>query len=357
MTEAQDRRRAVFGVGIGASALAENARDPALQRAIQEDLLEDLTVHGRLVFSSEAELGDFVAAVRALPSSLAKAWEAVLSSRRVMVSVREPETTPSLDEFIDPMRLESRTAPEIELVLLETEQAELLGVGDADFSARSPGGLVEIGRLSTASRTATVLAARTALREPMREGTSRELEWQQRLEPLVEASSLVVIYDKYVGMQTARRYLYDYNSGDGLTWLVTRIGNHPGKRLRIITATSQPDRRGRAYDEQVLAASFQLLHEATGRRVNLDPVFVADRETDPRGRVLHKFGHDRHVRFGERAALALGMGIQTFANANFPETITVARLPIADAKSREERAIRTAHRAPRGGWMSWRPSE
>lgn len=356
MTE-QGARRAVFGVGIGASALAENATDPALQRAIQEDLLEDLSVHGRLVFSSEAELASFVAAVKALPSSLAKAWEAVLSSRRVSVSVREPETTPALDQLLDPTRLEQRTAPEVELVLLETDQAELLGVGDADFSARSPSGLVEIGRLSTASRTATVLAARTALREPMREGSSRELEWEQRLQPLVDASNTVVIYDKYVGMQTARRYVYDYNSGDGLTWLLTRIGTQPGKRVRVITATSKPDRRGRTFDERVLAVAFQLVHEATGRRVNLDPVFVADRETDPRGRVLHKFGHDRHIRFGERAALALGMGIQTFATANFPETITVARLPITDAKDREERAIRTAHRPPRGGWMNWRPVE
>ena len=79
--------RSVFGVSIAATALADRAGEPALQRAIHEDLLEDLAVHGHLVFASQEDLESFVEAVRALPTSLAKAWESVLSSRRVRVEV------------------------------------------------------------------------------------------------------------------------------------------------------------------------------------------------------------------------------------------------------------------------------
>ena len=56
-------RRTVFGVGISTSALGDRSEDPALRRAIHEELLEDLAVHGRLVFTSQAHLDLFVEAV------------------------------------------------------------------------------------------------------------------------------------------------------------------------------------------------------------------------------------------------------------------------------------------------------
>ncbi len=43
--------------------------------------------------------------------------------------------------------------------------------------------------------------------------------------------------------------------------------------------------------------------------------------------------------------------MQAFANATFRETVTVARLPIADAKAREERSVKAAVRPPPGGWL------
>ena len=61
----------------------------------------------------------------------------------------------------------------------------------------------------------------------------------------------------------------------------------------------------------------------------------------------------RHIRFGDRAVLALGMGVQSFSEPKFPETITVARLPVADAKGREERAMKAALRPPPEGWLGW----
>ncbi|MCH9815931.1 MAG: hypothetical protein K0U64_05680 [Actinomycetia bacterium] len=345
--------RAVFGIGIGASALSENAADPALQRVIHEELLEDLAVHGRLVFTSEADLAGFLAAVRNLPTTLSKAWEALLSSKRVSVSIADPESNPGLGQVLEPDVLEERMAPDLQLVLLETDQARLLGVRAEDFSARTPGGLVEIGRLATATRTATVLAARSVLDAPLREGGNRETEWEQRLEPLVRAGKPVVIYDKYVGLQTARRYVHERDAGDGLTWLLGRIAMQPGRRVRIITATSRPDRFGNQYDEDVMSLAFGRLKNALGREIGIDVVLVPERGRDAAGRTSERFGHDRHLRFGDRAAIALGMGIQSFAKTHFTETITVARLPIRDAKSREERATRSAIRPPPRGWLGW----
>ncbi len=350
----QVRGHSVFGVGIGESALSDQSQDPALHRALHEELLEELAVHGQLMFTSEDELARFVTAVRALPPTLAKAWETVLSSKRVTVTVVDPESLPGLSQMLDPTDLERRLAPAVQLVLLEADQAELMGVARDEFSARTPGGLVEIGKLTTATRTATILSAHQVMEAPMREDDNREDEWADRLGPLVAAASPVVIYDKYVGMQVARRYIYDYEHGDGLTWLLGRISMTPGRRVRIITAVPyvKPGRPAREpIDEKVLAAAFLLLKNHIGREVGLDLILVPERQRNQT--TVERFGHDRHIRFGDRAVLALGMGVQTFEHPRFRETITVARLPVSDAKDREERAIRAAVRPPREGWLGW----
>ena len=349
--EAPPTRKAVVGVGIATSALQDSAGDPALRRAVHEELIEALSVHGTLVFASQAHLDLFVAAVRTLPTSLAKAWETVLSSKRVKVKIRDPQSIEVLSEVLEPADLDAQLAPDVQLVLLDPDHAELLGVPDDEFSSRTPGGLVEIGRITTAGRTATLLAARTLLDAPLREGVNREQEWQERFGPLCAAASPIVIYDKFVGQQVMRRYVYDAQSGDGLTWFLTRVGMTPGRRVRVITAVTDERDRGRRFDEETAAVAFtRLMQPMRDRKLRLDLVLVPDRVRGAGGRTV-RFGHDRHIRFGSRAALALGAGLQVFATGTFRETTTVARLPIRDAKAREEQAIKGALRPPEGGWL------
>lgn len=345
-------RRTVFGVGIAATALLDRSDDPALRRAIHEELLEELAVHGRLVFTGPAHLDRFVAAVASLPSSLAKAWEVVLSSRKVRIEFADPPMPEALGDLLDTEYIDAELSDDLELVLLETDQAELLGVGEDEFSATTPSGRVEIGRITTATRTAVLRAARQVLEAPLREGVNREVEWEQRFGPLCEDSKPLVIYDKFVGQQTVRRYLYGQGSSDGLTWFLARFAMVPGRRVRVITAVLDQGERGQRFDEEALVAGFHRLLASLGDRdLRLDLVLVPERVRSGSGRGVERFGHDRHVRFGERAALALGAGMQSFAAATFRETVTVARLPIADARAREERAIRSALRPPDGGWL------
>jgi hypothetical protein len=345
-------RRAVFGVGISAAALADQRDDPALRRAIHEELLEDLSVHGRLVFTSRDHLDRFLAEVAKLPTSLAKAWEVVLSSRKVQVGFAQPPLEGVLGDILDPGLIDAELSDDLELVLVETDQAELLGVADDEFSALTPSGLVEIGRITTATRTVVLRAAREALDAPLREGVNREDEWVARFGPLCADSKPVVIYDKFVGQQTARRYLYNQGSGDGLTWFLARVGMTPGRRVRVITAITDVAERGQRFDEEAMVAAFHRLMASMGDRdLRLDLVLVPEKVRGERGRGVERFGHDRHLRFGERAALALGAGMQSFAQATFRETVTVARLPLADARAREERAVRSALRPPAGGWL------
>jgi hypothetical protein len=345
--------RAVIGVGIATTALSDSVADPALRRAVHEELIEDLHLHGTLVFTSTAHLEMFVAAVAQLPTSLAKAWESVLSSKRVVVQVRDPQLPHALSDLLDPAQLDTTLAPDVALVLLEADQAELLGVPDDEFSARSPGGLVEIGRITTAGRTTALLAARQILDAPLRQGVNRETEWNERFGPLCAAGSPVVVYDKFAGQQVVRRYVYDLPGSDGLTWFLTRLSMTPGRRARIITAITDDTDRGRRFDEGTTALAFRRLMEPFAhRRLRLDLVLVPDRVRGPRATPPVRFGHDRHIRFGMRTALALGTGMQAFSSGTFPETITVARLPLADAKAREEQAERAALRPPQGGWLA-----
>ncbi len=342
----------MFGVSISGAALQERADDPALRRALHEELLEDLSVHGHLVFTCAEDLEVFVQAVREMPTSLAKSWEAILSSRRVSVEVADPSLRPGLGELLDSAVLETRLAPTVSLVLVEADQAELLGVPIDEFSAQTPGGLIEIGRIATAGRTSTVLAARQVLEAPLREGGNREVEWEQRFGPLVQSSTPIVIYDKYAGQQVARRYVHQTQNGDGLSWFLSRVGMHPGRKVRVITAvTDVRAKNGDRFDEEVMSLAFGRLLQALVRQVSLDLVLVPERVRG-HGKV-ERFGHDRHIRFGDRAVLALGTGLQAFATTHFPETITVAGLPVADARVREERATKAAIRPPAGGWLGW----
>lgn len=345
-------RRAVVGVGIAASALAERSDDPALRRALHEELIEDLAVHGRLVFTSQAHLDRFLAAVAALPTSLAKAWEVVLTSRKVRIDFARPPMDQVLGDILDVDYIDAELSDDLELVLLEADQAALLGVGSDQFSATTPSGRVEIGRIVTATRTAVLLAARRVLDSPLREGVNREVEWQQRFGPLCEDSKPIVVYDRYVGQQTARRYLYGQGGSDGLTWFLARVGMQPGRRVRIITAVTDQAERGQRLDEEAVAVAFRRLRDSLGQRdLRLDLVLVPERSRAGEGKRVERFGHDRHIRFGERAALALGAGIQSFAATTFRETVTVARLPVVDAKAREERAVRSAVHPPEAGWL------
>lgn len=343
-------RKSVIGVGIASSALQDSAGDPALRRAVHEELIEALSVHGTLVFTSQAHLDLFVAALKTLPVSLAKAWETVLSSKRVRVQIRDPESIEALSEVLEPADFDTKLAPDVQLVLLDPDHAELLGVPDDEFSAQTPGGLVEIGRITTAGRTTALLAARTVLGAPLREGVNREQEWQERFGPLADAASPIVIYDKFVGQQVMRRYVYDAQSGDGLTWFLQRVAMAPGRRVRVITSVTDERDRGRSFDEDAAALAFtRMMQPLRQRKLRLDLVLVPDRVRGPGPRF--RFGHDRHIRFGNRAALALGAGMQVFATGTFRETTTVARLPIRDAKAREEQAIKGALRPPDGGWL------
>ncbi|MDH4016593.1 MAG: hypothetical protein OEV20_04575 [Actinomycetota bacterium] len=345
-------RRTVVRVGISTTALGDSSGDPALRRAIHEELLEDLAVHGRLVFTSQTHLDLFIEAVKSLPTSLAKAWEVVLSSRRVEVGVARPPLSEVLGDILDPAWIDTELADDLELVLVEADQAELLGVADDEFSATTPSGMVEIGRIMTAGRTSVLMAARQVLNAPLRAGVNREVEWTERFGPLVESSKPLVIYDKFVGQQTVRRYLHGQGTGDGLTWFLARVGMKPGRRVRIITAISDTSDRGQRFDEEAMVAGFHRLMDSMGDRdLRLELVLVPEKVRGARGQGVERFGHDRHLRFGERAALALGAGMQTFANATFRETVTVARLPIADAKAREERSRRAALRPPPMGWL------
>lgn len=351
MTEPQ-RGRSVVAVSIGASALGDRAGEPALRRAIHEELLEELMIHGELVFCSQEDLDLFVDAVRSLPSSLAKAWETVLSSRRVSVGVADPSVEPGLGQMLEPEKVDERLGRVVQLVLVEAAQAELLGVPEDAFSAPTPSGSVEIGRIATAGRTVSLRRAREILDAPLRAGENREVEWETRFEPLVAAGQPVVIYDRYAGQQVARRYIYERGSGDGVSWFLGKVAMKADRRVRIITAVSDRPEGREIYDERIIAMAFRRMKEALGRPLRLEIVLVPDYARDQRGGKPHRFGHDRHIRFGTRTALALGTGMQAFADARFRETITVARLTVEDAKDREESMIKRALRPPRGGWLA-----
>jgi hypothetical protein len=335
----------VVGVGIDPLSMTDTFGDEALRRVVHEELLDELAVHGTLVFSSAAELTEFRTALAHLPESLAKRWEVMLSGRRLIVDMLEPDAAPSIAQALDAGELEQAVSGPVRLVLLERDHAALLGVPSGDFAAMAPAGRLELGRLGTATRTAALQRASQLLTAPLREGDDREQLWRERFGPLCDVSKTVVVYDKYAGVQAARRYVHDERHADGLSWFTSRVALKPGKRIRLITAVVTDERR--VLDERTVAPGLQALRDRLADRdVRLDVVLVPER-----GQGGDRFGHDRHIRFDERVALSLGPGLQAFAWPKVKETIVVAQLPIADAKAREAAAERAQLRPPSDGWV------
>ena len=336
----------VVGVGIDPSAIGEPIAvlDPALARSVHEELLEALMIHGRVVFTSKQDRDGFVSQISGLPSNVGKLWEALISSGRIKLEVLDPPVEPGLAQTLDVQEIAEHLGRRVDLVLLEREHAELLGVPPDAFSMDAPGGSPELGRLSTATRTKALRRARELVDAPIREGDNREDIWRYRLEPFVAVSKSVVIYDRYAGVHAARRFVYKLRSRDGLTWLMGKIAQHPGRRVRLITAVMEED-AGRRMDAEVIADGLQELRWSLGEAdVMLDVILIPDG--------AKRFGHDRHIRFGERVALALGPGLQTFSTQHAEETVTVARLPIADARDRERGTERNQLRPPPEGWIT-----
>ncbi len=340
----------VVGVGLDPAAIAEPiaAGDPALTRSVHEDLLESLAIHGRLVFTSENDRQSFVEKIPQLPSSVSKLWEALLSSGRIKFEVLDPPVDPGIAQSLEAQEIADHLAGRVDLVLLEREHAELLGVPPDEFSIQAPGGEPELGRLSTATHTGSLSRARQLVDAPIREGDNREEIWDSRLAPFVDVSKAIVVYDRYAGVHAARRYVYDLRSRDGMTWFLGRVGMFPGRRVRLVTAVMDDD-GGRPMDASVIADGLQRLRWAMGERdVQLDVVLIPDG--------AQRFGHDRHIRFGDRVALSLGPGLQTFSRPVADETVVVARLPITDAKERERGTERHQLRPPTEGWITNRRS-
>lgn len=338
----------IVGVGIDPAALADEfGGDKALRRVTHEELLDDLMVHGTLVFSSKAEAAAFADRVKALPPILSKRWETLLSDRRLMVDSVEPDANPSVEDALDAAALEDAIAGPIRLVLLERDHAALLGVPEDAYAAMAPGGRLEMGRLATGVRTHALRSASELLDAPIRQGENREEVWKARFDPLVAVSRTITVYDKYAGMQAARRYVLDRSHADGLSYFLRRVAMRPGKRVRLITATTNDTRRG-ILDERTIVPALQLLCDSLADHdTRLHVTLVPER-----GDSGDRFGHDRHVRFDERLSLALGPGLQTFAGSRVKETITVANLPVPDAKIRESAAERAQIRPPQGGWLT-----
>ncbi len=336
----------VVGIGLDPAAISEPIApgDPALTRSVHEDLLESLVIHGRMVFTSEQDRDAFVAPLPQLPTSVSKLWEALLSSGRIKFEVLDPPVDPGIAQSLEAQDIADHLAGRVDLVLLEREHAELLGVPPDEFSVPAPGGRPELGRLSTATHTESLLRARKLVDAPIRAGDNREEIWESRLAPFVDVAKSIAVYDRYAGIHAARRYVYGLNSRDGLTWFLGRVGMYPGRRVRLITAVVGED-GGRRMDASVIADGLQQLRWAMGERdVTLDVVLIPDGAA--------RFGHDRHVRFGDRVALAFGPGLQVFSKPIVDETIVVARLPITDAKERERGSERHQLRPPPEVWIT-----
>ena len=80
------------------------AIDPALARSVHEELLEALTIHGRVVFTSVEDRNGFVDQIAGLPSNVGKLWEALISSGRIKLEVLDPPVNPGLAQSLDVRR-------------------------------------------------------------------------------------------------------------------------------------------------------------------------------------------------------------------------------------------------------------
>lgn len=304
-------------VGLCASAIEEISEKagPQYAKIVHAAVAEFFAAHGQLVMSNKSEIQDVVrlaTASSSLEPGARQAWSLVIQElyKQGRIRVPDPGARHSLAEISTTGQLsETWTAADMPVLAMVPEvlirnlfpstlgtvtdpSTGILLASSADFLDSEPiRGLKE-------------LLAESRL--PL--GATRKEYWERVLNPLVQTSKQVTIFDRYLFSELLRRSQTSSSPNEpdeALVWIMRMLDKYgnDGIVVRLFGATAS---NGQHPDSVEHAAR---LLRAAWVRSTPGAIAQVDLVAGPWKQRGKKMAHDRHLRFGGTRAISLPAGL------------------------------------------------
>ncbi|PSK64985.1 hypothetical protein B0E53_03061 [Micromonospora sp. MH33] len=334
-------------IAIAANALDTSGLSNPVANLVHRAAAEGVAVHGRLVFGSNQEASELVAAIRqgaALPQDARNRWIEVLTHLRKTnrITVRKPDA-PALASIraLDDLRLHWWAATDVAVVAAE--------VGEVLGAAADAGHRPEVATAATLDDCRVIRRIRSLAEDATAAyGSDRERFWSDVLEPLATGARQVTIVDRYLFKSLwdldAGKYWTRRWRGEHLSWLLQRIDSvaDSGAEVRLVGAWNPGEYPAMTATSTADALKAVWAPTGAGRLAKVTVTLASP------ARVVD-FPHDRHIRFSTGAALMLGAGFDRLRESAIRDQDGLnwqyrwSPRAIREVEAREQRALALPH--------------
>lgn len=279
--------------------------------------------HGVLVIlgGSDGE-AKFRRAVEDLPQQARVLWKHALERFRDRVVFSDAITVEDLHKDEDVLKI----ADTVGLVGASDERCDLLGVAAEAIGGSFAGGRVEVARILCLEQAETVQRARCLAEQDIACGEDPGELWESRFQPLVPYARLMVIVDRYAGLDVVRQAP---GKQSGLEFVLRRVWQAP-IHIRAYMAEPRPAAGDPApvtldaFREAIDQLLGRLQQELGARSRELTIVRCADRD-------FRDLAHDRYVRLSSWL-FHLDVGLEPFAHGGSRRVRSPFRMCLCQAE-------------------------
>lgn len=275
---------------------------------LENTLLEHLKSHSRILFGSGAEVQAFLAWLKTstqISPTTKQKWQSLLAELQKLGRVGLIDPNTNLEEVHSKSEVKSLVGNSADVVVVGGPKArEILGEDlDVQLDEEPP----VITTLFSADQTPQFKSFLELEKVGVHAfGESRELFWQQVLQPLLLTSKNIYLIDKYLFAQVLNRidqsWLQRSKPSEQLLWLIGKIDSSAAKgvHLHLIGAAEKDKHTTTNRLSEVVEYLRNHLKFNSDGAIREISIFEATE--------VKKFPHDRHIRFDSGFAILMNSG-------------------------------------------------
>jgi hypothetical protein len=304
-------------VAVASNALTASGLPVPVANLIHATLLGQINAHARLVFSDDPEVAALVRAIRSgegIPQDSRTRWIETLTRLAKLKRIKVLHEHRPIAEIAELAELRTDWGMCADLAVVANDACEALGIPVDVGLASTPGMSPDVATVVMASRTPALLQMdELAEVGNAAAGSSRDVFWDNVLEPLAIDAHSVTILDGYLfkcllDIAEGRPWAHRWR-GEHLAWLLGRLDSAVAPEAEVhLVGAALADYRHLGTDDISNAIRSQWRPAPVGR---LKAVKVS-LASPPRG---ERFPHDRHIRFSTGGAIEISAGFDRLRDA------------------------------------------
>lgn len=288
------------------SAPEHAALHPAQQAAFARRVVDFWASHGVVVvLGGSRGRAHFLESIEALPQQARICWKSAIKKfRERIIFADEPDIADIVN--LEDLKPISGT---VALVGASDARCDLFGL-DAEDIARPIGECgVEVARILCLCEAPTAIEVRRAASREIERGMTPEQIWRERFEPLVRFTRLLVVVDRYCGVDALR---HGADATSGLEFVLRQVWRHE-LRVKVLMASPRAvpgqdrDDALDAFRREIAEMAKRLTRQLGPRSRDLEIVRVRDG-------AFADYSHDRYLRFSSWV-YRLDVGLESFSGA------------------------------------------